>query len=95
LNSGLSTDFSVQLNISLSERLSSWLNQKVKSPNDLNHTSVPAYTVPAVWLNTASTPYFPHPRPPKLLGCANYCVDCCDLNIVNIDGSGNWRNWGI
>jgi len=56
-----------------------------------------------VWLNTASTasaastastskiPYFPHPRPPKLLGCVNYCVDHCDLNIVNVDGSGNWE----
>jgi len=23
----------------------------------------------------------------KLLGCANYSVDRCDLNIVNVDGS--------
>jgi len=41
--------------------------------------------------NTASTAYFPHPQPPKLLGCANYCIDRCDLNIVNVDGSGNWE----
>ena len=39
--------------------------------------------------NTASTTYFPHPQPPKLLGYANYCVDHCDLNIVHVDGSGN------
>jgi len=31
-NSSLSLDFSVQLNVSLSERLSSWLSKKVKSP---------------------------------------------------------------
>jgi len=33
LNSSLSPDFRVQLNVSLSERLSSCLIQKVKSPN--------------------------------------------------------------
>jgi len=36
LNCSLSPDFSVQLNVSLSERLSSWLNEKVKSPSDGN-----------------------------------------------------------
>jgi len=35
LNSGLSTDFSIQLNVSLSESLSRMLSYKVKSPNVL------------------------------------------------------------
>jgi len=52
----LSPDFSVQLNVSLSERLSSWLSQKVKS---LSATGILDVT-----LLTLHSP-IPHPQEKK------------------------------
>jgi len=58
-------DFSVQLNISLSQRLSSWLNQKVKSPTVLNYYQH-LYHLAVFWISFWHSPLIVTTTIPKV-----------------------------